>query len=75
MTPLPDELSRLSIPERIALAQALWDSVAQEPHPPLLSEDQRVELQRRAAEDDAHPDAVLPWERVKAEILARLGRR
>ncbi len=75
MTPLPNEFQRLSIPERIALAQALWDSVAAESHSPLLSEAQRRELERRAAEDDAHPDDVLPWEVVKADILSRLGSR
>jgi putative addiction module component (TIGR02574 family) len=38
----------------------------------LLSEVQRQELARRAAEDDASPDNVIPWEQVKAQILARL---
>ena len=75
MTPLPNDFQRLSIAERIALAQALWDSVAAEAHPPLLSDAQRRELERRAAEDDASPDEVVPWEAVKANILARLGSR
>ena len=75
MTPLPNDFLRLSIPERIALAQAMWDSVAAQPHPPLLSDAQRQELERRAAEDDASPDEVVPWEVVKADILARLGHR
>ena len=75
MTPLPDDFSQLSIPERIALAQALWDSVATQPHVPFLSDAQRAELERRAAEDDAHPDDVTPWEQVKANILSRLKQR
>ena len=75
MTPLPDDFRQLSIPERLALVQALWDSIATEPHPPLLSDAQRQELERRAAEDDARPDEVAPWEAVKADILDRLGRR
>lgn len=75
MTPLPNDFRQLSIPERLALVQALWDSIAAEPHPPLLSGAQRQELERRAAEDDAHPDEVVPWETVKADILARLDRR
>lgn len=76
MMPLPnDDFLRLSIPERIALAQALWDSIVVEPHSPsLLSDTQRQELERRAAEDDAFPDEVVPWEVVKADILARLDR-
>ena len=75
MTPLPDDFSNLSIPERIALAQALWDSIPPRSHVPLISEAQRAELERRAAEDDAFPDDVIPWEQVKADILSRLRHR
>jgi putative addiction module component (TIGR02574 family) len=70
---LPEDFGHLSVPERIALAQALWDSIADQPRPP-LSEAKRAELARRAAEDDARPDEVIPWEEAKADILARLGR-
>jgi putative addiction module component (TIGR02574 family) len=73
MTILPEEFRHHSVPERIALAQALWDSIADQPRPP-LSEAKRAELARRAAEDDARPDDVVPWEKAKADILARLGR-
>jgi hypothetical protein len=38
---------------------------------PLLNDDQRRELERRAAEDDARPDDVVPWQDVKTEALAR----
>lgn len=65
-------IDRLSVEDRIALVQAIWDSIAAEPHPPLLSEAQRRELERRVAEDDAAPDDVIPWEQVKAQALARL---
>ena len=75
MTPLPDDFSNLSIPERIALAQALWDSIEAQSPVPLISEAQRAELERRAAEDDAFPDDVIPWEQVKADILSRLRHR
>jgi putative addiction module component (TIGR02574 family) len=73
MSTLPDDLQHLSVPERIALAMALWDSIADQPRPP-LSEAKRAELARRAAEDDARPDEVVPWEKAKADILSRLGR-
>ena len=63
----------MSVEERIALAQALWDSIDGPSHPP-LSEAKRAELERRAAEDDARPEDVIPWEKAKADILARLGR-
>jgi putative addiction module component (TIGR02574 family) len=65
-------IDKLPREERIALVQAIWDSIAAEAHPPLLSETQRQELERRVADDDANPDDVVPWEQVKAQTLSRL---
>lgn len=67
-------IDRFSVAERIALAQEIWDSVAAEPHPPLLTEAQRQELERRLADHQANPGDVVPWETVKAEALARFQR-
>jgi putative addiction module component (TIGR02574 family) len=58
-------LDKLPREERLALVQALWDSIAAEgPH---LTDSQRAELDRRIADDDANPDDVIPWEQVKAK--------
>jgi putative addiction module component (TIGR02574 family) len=67
-------IDRMSIEDRIALATAIWESVAAEPHPPLLTEAQRLELQRRLADHAANPDGVIPWEQIKSEALARFQR-
>ncbi len=67
-------IDRLSIADRIALAQAIWDSIAAEPHLPLLTEAQRRELEHRLANHEAHPGDVVPWEQIKAEALARFQR-
>ncbi|HVJ68419.1 MAG TPA: addiction module protein [Caulifigura sp.] len=64
-------IDRMSIEDRITLATAIWDSIAAEPHPPLLTELQRQELDRRLADHTANPDDVVPWEQVKSEVLAR----
>jgi putative addiction module component (TIGR02574 family) len=64
-------IDRLSIEDRIVLATAIWDSIAAEPHPPLLTEAQRLELERRLADHAANPDDVIPWEQIKTEALAR----
>lgn len=66
-------IDRLSVDERIALAQAIWDSLPVHPRPP-LSSGKQDELLRRAAEDDARPEDVVSWEQVKADILDRLAR-
>ena len=67
-------IDRMSIEDRIALVQAIWDSIAAEPHPPLLTEAQRLALERRLADHQANPTDVVPWEQVKAEALARFQR-
>ncbi|HKB36649.1 MAG TPA: addiction module protein [Gemmataceae bacterium] len=67
-------IDKLSIEDRLALIQAIWDSIATEPHPPLLTEAQRQELERRLAAHEANPEDVIPWEQVKAEALARFQR-
>jgi putative addiction module component (TIGR02574 family) len=67
-------LDRLSIEERITLAQELWDSVAREVEQAPLTEAQRQELERRLADSVARPNAVTPWEEIKARALARARR-
>ena len=64
-------LERLPREERIALAQELWASAISEAPPGILTPNQLAELERRADEDDANPDDVIPWETVKAKALAR----
>ncbi len=64
-------IERLSVEERIELARELWDSVEYEIERSPLTEAQRTELERRLADSIARPDAVIPWEEVKARALAR----
>jgi len=73
MTPTLQDLGldRLTVDERISLAQALWDSIAKEVEQAPLTPAQRQELERRLADSIARPDAVTPWEEVKARALAR----
>jgi len=65
-------IDRLSIEERLALVEELWDSIAEDSAAVPLTDTQRIELDRRLAEHEAHPDDVVSWEDVKASIAARL---
>ena len=65
-------IDRLSRDKRIELVQDIWDSIAQEEAPSMLTKRQTEELLRRIEEDDATPDDVIPWEQVKAEARARI---
>lgn len=67
-------IDRMSVEDRIALATAIWESIAAEPHPPLLTEAQKHELDRRLADHAANPDDVVPWDEVKAEAIGRVQR-
>ena len=67
-------LDRLSIADRIALVQEIWDSIAAEVERSPLTEEQRQEVDRRLAAHRANPQAAIPWEQVEAEALARLRR-
>ena len=64
-------LDRLSIDDRLAVADAIWDSVAHEAEAASLRLALRAELERRLADSIARPDVVTPWEVVKARPLAR----
>lgn len=67
----------LPIDERLQLVEDIWDSIAQEanvrPDRLPLSDAQRAELLRRAADADAHPDDAVPWDTVRNELLGRGG--
>jgi len=64
-------IDRLSVDDRLALVQEIWDSIAAEPDRIPLTEAQRRELERRIAEYEANPGDAVSWEQVKAEALAR----
>ncbi|MBV8608922.1 MAG: addiction module protein [Singulisphaera sp.] len=51
-----------------------WDRLVDRGYEPVLTEEQKAELDRRLAEDDAAPDDVVSWEEVKAQALARIRR-
>ena len=67
-------IDQLSIEGRLELAQEILDSVAEELEREPLAPAQRQELERRLPDGIARPDALTPWEEVKARALARMRR-
>jgi putative addiction module component (TIGR02574 family) len=65
------EISRLSVAERLELAELLWTSIARTPEEVPITAAQRAELDRRL--DDAERDGSggIAWE----EVVARLRER
>ena len=66
-------IDRLTVAERIALAQEILDSVAAEQPLPPLSDAKKQELSRRLVDHAANPADVVPWEEVQAAALKRFG--
>jgi putative addiction module component (TIGR02574 family) len=69
--PTISEVLSLSLPDRIRLAQALWDSISEFPENLPLTEADRVELARRLDAYYRDPACGSPWEDVKERIRQR----
>lgn len=65
------DVLEMDVPERIRLAQAIWDSIAEVPEAVPLSESDRAELDRRLEAYYRDPSAGQPWSEVKAKLLRR----
>lgn len=65
-------IDRLSVEDRLALVDAIWESIASDAERCPLTEEQQREVDRRLAAHRANPQAAIPWEQVEAEALARL---
>ena len=65
---------RLNLDEKLELVGRLWDEIgASMPPGALLSDAQREELRRRAAEARAHPENSVAWKDALAATLRRLS--
>ena len=65
----------LPLSERLQLVEDIWDSIASETPVPLqLSNDERVELERRREDHRADPMSSIPWEGVRTDLFQRRTR-
>ncbi|PKN24309.1 MAG: addiction module protein [Deltaproteobacteria bacterium HGW-Deltaproteobacteria-21] len=65
------DILELSVPERIQLAQDIWDSVAKVPESLALSEEEKAEIDRRLDAYHQDPNAGSPWSVVRDRIRSR----
>jgi len=63
-----NEISQLSVAERIQLAQDIWDTVWSRPENLKLTEAQSQELERRLQSYRREPESSVPWDEVKERI-------
>jgi putative addiction module component (TIGR02574 family) len=72
-TDLLQAAKALPLPERIELAEALWDSIAEEGYEPPVTPGQSAELERRLDEHRRNPSTAVPWSQVRAELDKKFG--
>jgi len=66
------DATRLPVAERIALIEALWETVPPGSLPPLTPE-WVAEIQRRSAEFDSGSVETVSWEQIRSDALRRAG--
>ncbi len=66
--PVLEDALRLPVAERIELVQAIWDSVVAESSAVPVTDEQRIELDRRLADAEANPADERPWSEVRASL-------
>lgn len=67
-------IDKLDVEDRLALVEEIWASIVADAEVSPLTPEQREELDRRVADDDAYPNDVIPWSEVKASVRARFGK-
>ena len=66
---LTAQVKKLSIPERLALVEEIWDSIAEDNGCFELTEAQKQELDRRIESFRANPSQGRTWEEIKNDFL------
>jgi putative addiction module component (TIGR02574 family) len=67
-------IDKLTLEDRLAVAEAIWESVISDPEGHQLTSEERSEIERRLALSEADPTRGVAWEVVREEARARYGR-
>jgi len=67
-----NEITALSIKDRIQLVQAIWDTIAAENACSDLTEAQKRELDDRIDDYEANSENVLTWEAIKISVRSNV---
>jgi putative addiction module component (TIGR02574 family) len=63
-----DAIRGLSVEERLALVEEIWESISEEPEAVPVTERQLEEARRRLAEHVIDPSTAIPWDQAEAEL-------
>lgn len=62
------DINQLPVPQRLELIDKLWDSIPESVDSLPVPDWHKQELEKRLAEADADPKAVIPWDQVRSEL-------
>jgi putative addiction module component (TIGR02574 family) len=68
MTQIMQDILKLSIPERIIMVEAIWDSIAEKEEQIELSSETKQLLDERLDAHKMNPNEGLSWDEVNARI-------
>ena len=66
-----ESIRKLTVEERLALVEEIWDSISDDPGSVPTSERQLAEARRRLAEHDADPSTAIPWDEAEKKLRAK----
>jgi putative addiction module component (TIGR02574 family) len=66
-----ESIRKLTVAERLALVEEIWDSISDDPSSVPASEPQLAEARRRLAEHDSDPSTAIPWEEAEHKLRAK----
>ena len=66
-----EAIRKLSVSERLALVEEIWESISDDPTSVPVSEAQLAEARRRLAEHDADPTTAVPWDEAEERLRAQ----
>jgi len=69
--PNMEEIRRLSVSERLALVEEIWDSICDDPTSVPVSEAELAEARRRLADHDTDPSTAVPWEEAEKRLRTK----
>ena len=67
-----DAIRKLSVSERLALVEEIWNSISLEPASVPVSEAQLAEAKRRLADHDADPSTAIPWDEAEGRLRSKV---
>ncbi|MFW5760107.1 MAG: addiction module protein [Cyclobacteriaceae bacterium] len=71
MTQLMQDILKLSVPERILVVEAIWDSIAENDEQVELSAETKQLLDERLEAHKKNPEEGSSWDEVKARIKSK----